>query len=88
MSSCQDFLMPAAEGGVAVGMEARFATPSFIKLGEATKKNQGGEGRLKPTQNKFWLGLKEHCAKKLIQSTHPHADGKLGEVSRRPEILN
>lgn len=38
MSSCQDFLMPAAEGGVAVGMEARFPTPSFIKLGGITTK--------------------------------------------------
>lgn len=28
--------MPAAEGGVAVGMEARFPTPSFIKLRERT----------------------------------------------------
>jgi hypothetical protein len=30
MSSCQFFLMPAAEGGVAMGMEPRL--PSFIKL--------------------------------------------------------
>lgn len=42
MSSCQDFLMPAAEGGVAVGMEPRFPT-SFIKLGETTRR----EGRSK-----------------------------------------
>lgn len=35
MSSCQDFLMPAAEGGVAVGMEPMFPTASFIKLEEA-----------------------------------------------------
>jgi len=34
MSSCQDFLMPAAEGGVAVGMEPRLPRPSFIKLGK------------------------------------------------------
>lgn len=33
MSSCQDFLIPAAEGGVAVGMDPRFPTASFIKLG-------------------------------------------------------
>lgn len=32
MSSCQDFLMPVAEGGAAVGMEPRLATPSFIRL--------------------------------------------------------
>ena len=49
MSSCQDFLIPAAEGGVAVGMEPRFPTPSFIKLGEATDKT--GEIRLYPIQD-------------------------------------
>lgn len=32
MSSCQDFRMPVAEGGVAVGIEPRLGTPSFIKL--------------------------------------------------------
>lgn len=45
MSSCQDFLMPAAEGGVAVGMEPRFPTPSFIKLGKAIKKKGGEKGK-------------------------------------------
>lgn len=43
MSSCQDFLMPAAEGGVAVGMEPRFPTPSFIKLRETTGKKGNKE---------------------------------------------
>lgn len=34
MSSCQFFLMPAAEGGVSMGMAPRLPTPlpSFIKL--------------------------------------------------------
>lgn len=32
MSSCQDFLIPAAEGGAAAGREPRFPTLSFIKL--------------------------------------------------------
>lgn len=36
MSSCQDFLIPAAEGGAAAGREPRFPTPSFIKLQEST----------------------------------------------------
>lgn len=42
MSSCQDFLMPAAEGGVAVGMEPRFPTPSFIKLQGRTDVERDG----------------------------------------------
>lgn len=36
MSSCQDFLMPPAEGEVAVGKEPRLPTPSFIRLREMT----------------------------------------------------
>lgn len=35
MSSCQDFLMPAAEGA-AVGMDPTFATPSPSKLRNMT----------------------------------------------------
>lgn len=45
ISSCQDFLKPAAEGGVAVGMEPRLPTPSFIKLEERTDQTRGGEKR-------------------------------------------
>lgn len=37
MSSCQDFLMPPVEGGVAVGMEPRLPTASFIKLEERSE---------------------------------------------------
>ena len=44
MSSCQDFLMPGAEGGVAVGMDPRFPTASFIKLAQ-DRQTDGGEGR-------------------------------------------
>lgn len=43
MSSCHDFLMPGAEGGVAVGMEPRFPTLSFIMLGEATQREGGSK---------------------------------------------
>lgn len=39
MSSCQDFLMAAAEGGVAVGMEPKLPTPSFIKLAKGKNGN-------------------------------------------------
>lgn len=45
MSSCQDFLMPAAEGGVAVGMEPRFPTLSFIKLGRVIDEKRGEKGK-------------------------------------------
>lgn len=57
MSSCQDFLMPAAEGGVAVGMEPRFPTPSFIKLGKAIQKKGGEKGKktLANTELIFYL---------------------------------
>lgn len=49
MSSCQDFLMPAAEGA-AVGMDPTFATPSLSKLRNVTVNEAKG---MKPTSYSF-----------------------------------
>lgn len=45
ISSCQDFLMPAAEGA-AVGMDPTLATPSLSKLRNVTINEAKG---MKPT---------------------------------------
>lgn len=41
MSSCHDFLMPGAEGGVAMGIELRVAKLSLIKLEQFQTRRKG-----------------------------------------------
>ena len=45
MSSCHDFLMPGAEGGVATGIALRVAKLSLIKLQQLQTRRKGRRPR-------------------------------------------